>query len=184
MIVVIIIAQKMDKIKNILICIMALLITGCYFKVAEKERHEIPAGFIGEVIIFFDQEIGKIKEYDKDYRIYKIDNDGILVTQFEFNEGSVNDIIKDNLFFYNDSSKVMRPLTALYNGIDTPLLDSNDIVVFQTKTGVYGGASFQAYYIDTLKNVKTSKYQIANYSEEMARWYKIYKEKGIKPLNK
>lgn len=70
----------MDRNRNFIAAFtLVILGMGCYFKSAEKERHVIPQGFIGEVIIFFDQQNGKEKEYDPlHHRIYLINNDGIL----------------------------------------------------------------------------------------------------------
>src|SRR5687767_1606837 len=57
---------------------------------ARPEIYLIPEGFRGPIYVVFDQERGHAKEYDGLRRIYRIPQTGVLFTQFERNEGILN----------------------------------------------------------------------------------------------
>src|ERR1700752_1549026 len=82
--------------------------SSCYQK-AEPETYLIPSNYIGEVNIFFNQsgvpmkyenehnkdtiytsQIGKPIKYENGRRVYEIPDNGILLTQFEKNDGFID----------------------------------------------------------------------------------------------
>ncbi len=56
----------------------------------EPETFLIPKHYKGEVRIIFNQNCGEKIEYEDKNRIYHIPNDGILLTQFEDEQGFIN----------------------------------------------------------------------------------------------
>ncbi len=70
----------------------------------EKEVHLIPFGHIGKVEIVYNQKDGVPVEYDdKRRRIYRIPDNGVLLTQFSPNSGGVS--LDDIEFYYVDSTR-------------------------------------------------------------------------------
>lgn len=56
----------------------------------EPETFLIPNNYKGEVRIIFNQKCGEKTEYEDKNRVYHIPNDGILLTQFEDEQGFIN----------------------------------------------------------------------------------------------
>jgi hypothetical protein len=79
----------MKAVMGIYLMTLMQLVTGCNQK-AEPETYLIPANFTGKVNILFNKEGGARKEYDEKRRLYKIPSDGILVTQFNVNDGFID----------------------------------------------------------------------------------------------
>lgn len=108
--------------KYILTSFFGLLFNSCNIK-GYDEIYLIPKGYVGEVIIVFNQK-GKTKvEIKDDIVIYTIPNDGILLTEYTENGSYVNDI-----YFYVDSLGNKSRLKRFYKEFE-----GNDL-------GIYGGA--------------------------------------------
>lgn len=72
------------------IAVILILATGMILNMQSKnedEIHLLPEGYIGLVVILFNQESGAEKEYEGESRLYRIPANGILKTQFEPNDG-------------------------------------------------------------------------------------------------
>lgn len=54
---------------------------------AEPERYVVRTGYAGWVVIVFDRPQGQAPEYDGSRRVYRVPENGILVTQFSSNDG-------------------------------------------------------------------------------------------------
>lgn len=76
----------------------------------EPEKHLIPKGFTGPVIIIYDQKDGKPEKYEDDFRIYEIPADGVLRTQFKHPKGF---IAPGKLLYYYVDVDGRRQLTYL-----------------------------------------------------------------------
>ena len=93
-------------IQNVACCLVFLLtLTGCAQQGDDTIRL-IPEGYMGTVLIIFNQEDGTPKEYDNGKRIYRIPENGILKTQFEPNYGS-----QKNQFFYENDIGERKEIT-------------------------------------------------------------------------
>jgi hypothetical protein len=70
---------------KILILIIFAFTVSC--SLGEDETYIIPTNYTGPVIVLFNQSTGKPEKYNNGKRIYEIDKNGILKTQFVFQEG-------------------------------------------------------------------------------------------------
>ncbi|QMU65411.1 MAG: hypothetical protein GKR88_14710 [Flavobacteriaceae bacterium] len=59
----------------------------CTYRKAEDIIRLIPEGYIGPVLVVFDQKNGEPKEYEDGKRVYRIPKSGVLKTQFGSNYG-------------------------------------------------------------------------------------------------
>ena len=132
--------------------IFTLVFTSCV-QYAEKEKHLIPDGYVGLVVIFFDQKDGTPKEYENGFRVYRIPSNGILKTQFSPNPGfsKVNDIA----FVYKSKDGNEAPIPEY---IKTSSADS--ISIFNGKETSINKYRIEEYIVD--KYVNRSKYYIIN----------------------
>ena len=72
------------------IALFSILLTfgmiGCNFA-GEQEMIVVPRNFKGYIIVFLDQKDGKPMKYSGSKRVYEVPQNGILKTQFKYNEG-------------------------------------------------------------------------------------------------
>jgi len=80
-----------------------------YTSSTDDEIHLLPKGFTGIVVIRFNAENGKEKQYEDGKRVYEIPANGILDTKFEYNEGVAN----FPEFYYLDKGKRI-PIPSKY----------------------------------------------------------------------
>ncbi|MEZ5039260.1 MAG: hypothetical protein R2828_05195 [Saprospiraceae bacterium] len=122
-------------------------ILGCSSTKVEPEIHLIPQGYKGLVIIDFGIINGTPPEYEGDFRIYKIPENGKLKTQFQSNLG-VKPRDK-NLFFQINPNGQRIPLTHFSDNDLSPetMVVSNVYVV---------GNSYH-YFIDELQKIDQYK---------------------------
>ncbi len=74
-----------NSLLKILISIITISTASCRF--AEDETYILPNNYTGPVIILFNQSNGKSEKYNNGKRIYEVNKNGILKTQFKFQEG-------------------------------------------------------------------------------------------------
>lgn len=100
-----------------------------FFYFGEKVKILIPKGYIGPVIITFDCSQGEKKEYENDWRILKIKNNGMLKTQFSYD---MKNMMKDSkqYFFYSEQD---NDLISIKNSFWTNI-HSDEISVFADRT--------------------------------------------------
>jgi hypothetical protein len=72
-----------------------IIIPACIFfwkqiNTIEPEIFLIPNSYKGKVRIIFNQNCGEPKKYEGERRVFKIPNDGILLTQFKDEQGFIN----------------------------------------------------------------------------------------------
>ena len=90
----------MNNIKKLKYFVILICVCSCAQQKAEDTVRLIPEGYIGSVLVIFNQENGEPKEYEEGKRIYRIPENGVLKTQFEPNYGMQN-----HQFFYVDKKR-------------------------------------------------------------------------------
>ncbi len=120
----------------------------------EGEIYLIPKGYKGYVFIFYNQKDGTPKEYNKNsFRIYRINNKGILKTQFDVNKG---DILLANIkFYYGDSIHESGELKCHWTGNEP----KDSFAIFSSKDGSVGNLFWSNFIIDSASNL--NKYDFA-----------------------
>src|SRR5262245_15069626 len=76
----------MNRLRFVVFIALATL-TSCSRNPAEPEVHLIPAGYVGEVTIVFHIASGEIPAREGAARLYRIPENGILLTQAAMNIG-------------------------------------------------------------------------------------------------
>jgi hypothetical protein len=112
----------------------------------ESELYIIPYGFKGKVNILFNQSKGEKPKYENNFRIYEIPSNGILLSQFKFQDG-----FNKRLYFSLDSLGNRIPLQVIK---DEKGVKNNMFGVYRDgTTGVYGDSNdsksivYQEFYI-------------------------------------
>lgn len=132
-----------------LLCLNAINCT----KMAEKEIHYIPKGFIGRVYIFFDIPHGSATYSGKE-RVYNISSSGQSFSSLKANDGFLKD--GDRSFYCGDENAKDK-ITFLPEIDDENLKRrSNEVCVFNLIVGQSHGISYLSYCVDTLK--KSTRY--------------------------
>lgn len=96
----------MNKLTFFTLIVLCSLFMSC--NKSEPEIHLLENGFRGRVIIFFDQPNGEPKKYEDGARIYEVPENGILRTQFSFNDGFSKH--SELEFFYIDDEGIRTPI--------------------------------------------------------------------------
>jgi len=106
-----------------------LLFSGCKeSQECEREIYLIPEGFRGKIMVFFDQEDGQKKHYEKESRLYRIPASGFIKSQFPKNGGCMSD--GRIQFYYEDSLGMRSPLDYFLNIDLDNLPEDRDYVLF------------------------------------------------------
>lgn len=79
-----------------------------YFTRPEKETYLIPEGYVGTVLVIFNQPDGEKPEYEDGRRIYRIPQTGVLFTQLKDEQGIIN-----QEYFYISPNGQRRKLGVL-----------------------------------------------------------------------
>lgn len=161
-------AFVMSLLRSIPILFFAVLF-GCQNH--DREVHLIPNGYIGKVQIIYDIPEGMPIEYDdRGWRVYRIPENGVLLSQFSPNPGGFR--LDDREFFYVDNQKKTK--IDWFTGIDPRYRDiEKSIKMYPDLVCVYGitltsgrlriskdpdryATHSLIYFVDSLKNI--SKY--------------------------
>ncbi len=152
----------------------SLLFMSCVKK-SEKQIYILPQGYIGKVILFFDQADGKAKEYEGDFRVYKVNPNGILKTAFPPNDGELKDPDKNCMFYYIDSAGKRFQLAVRWAENEKIKVDS--IQVHSYIRGTYGDdLEYESFEIGQY-NRRGKKTE--NSIEEDNAWRKLLKENSV-----
>ena len=129
---------------KILLPFLLLIFTSC-FNTKTPETYLIPDGYQGKITVVYEQDKGRDEEFEGDRRLYRIDTNGILITKFKSEDGTINEdyyyiksdgarkkISIDSSMFWRDSSKIKSYLVRNY--------DSTLIRYFGV-AGRYGGGT-------------------------------------------
>jgi hypothetical protein len=126
----------------------------CFQNNAQQETFLIPEGLTGKVTIFYSQKNGAAPKFKNKRRIYEILNDATLLTQFESNDGWV-----DQEYYYVDKHGNQRRIfidsTRIY--FDKPELAKtfkqahikDTLIMLFGIAGKSGANKFQQFYIGT-----------------------------------
>jgi hypothetical protein len=114
---------------KILFPFFLLTLCGC-FDNKTPETYLIPDGFQGKITIVYEQKNGRSEEFEGNRRLYRVDSNGILITKFKSEDGTLNEeyyYIKsdgsrqrvniDSTIFWQDSSKIKTYSTKNYDSI-------------------------------------------------------------------
>lgn len=158
---------------------------GSYLTRPEKETYLIPEGYVGTVLVIFNQPDGEKSEYEDGRRIYRIPETGVLFTQLKDEQGIINQeyyyvspdgqrrklgvldtrdfneewtTVKNSHEPPRDSLAVFNPGTmGTMGGSD----DKNNKVFLQLSVGTYNDIKnlqdFSNDYIDSLQNANRKK---------------------------
>lgn len=148
--------EYFEKLKAIFVSILLYMLSACNSMTPEK--HLIPEGFTGRVVIFYGRKDGQ-KEKEGKFRLYRVPNDGIVKTKYSLNKGWINDSI-DMAFFYVNNKNYQSKI-EFSNGSNSHKFDSNDVIVHDygiVGTGEFGDFEYVTFYeVDTFKNMIYNK---------------------------
>ncbi len=132
-------------------------------KTCEPETFLIPNNYKGEVRIIFNQKCGEKPEYEGKNRVYYIPNDGILLTQFEDEQGFIN----QNFFIVENGKRkeVQQLMVQDFNEEWTLEKNSNEpprnkIAIFHAGRTYSDGSS--SFYICTYNELKEFEFKYKN----------------------
>ena len=131
-----------------------LAFIGC--SAGEEEIYLLPKGYVGVVYIIFEQKTGKQPKYADGARVYEIPADGVLKTQFGFNDGWL-DIPK---FYYIDGQKRI-PIFYQIENKDIKV-DTLQVCCIQTGNSYKGSneaVQYERFFIGTKQQID-SVYEI------------------------
>lgn len=98
----------------IILAMIEFSILGCN-KTSYDEIYYIPKGFIGIAIIIYDQKDGDACEYDGRHRIYKIPENGLLLTKIKTNSGVISSSKSRRYYYIEDTGIIVDTLPSPYN---------------------------------------------------------------------
>jgi hypothetical protein len=152
-----------------------------YNSFATPERYLIPEDYRGSVMVIFNQKNGQKKEYEGRRRLYKIPSTGVLFTQFEDEQGwidqdyylvsingqrtklsvlDVRDFKEESTTFVKNPKELLGDSLAIFNpgtiGIIGNSGHADNKVFSQLWVGTYNDTKkgeFTREYIDSLKRV-------------------------------
>jgi len=143
------------KKQGIKFLLIACFFIGCSSIKQDNEKHYIPNGYRGLVMIFYNKPDGEKPFYDKDNaRIFTI-KDGILKTRFLTNRLNFHDAGKMKFYYKSeDGSTRELPYISKKEARNMPVKDSSEIVVFEIRNGLFGkdNTCYTSYEVDTYKH--------------------------------
>lgn len=137
---------------------IVLFMSGCTSK-GEDVIYVLPSGYIGKVIILYDQDSGCGKAYEGSKRLYNITETGVLKTQFavDYNYKLFPEV------YYNENGKRIKiPVVA-----DLAETDTSKVVATLATTGkLYdedGNIEFEysIFYVGTNEQIRKSSEEVA-----------------------
>ncbi len=155
-----------------------IILISCFTNCAQKAEDSIrliPEGYVGPVLIIFNQEDGEPVEYEGDKRMYRIPKNGILKTQFKPNFG-----VQNIRFFYVDAKNKREEIQfVLVHDKDSlsNIENKEGIYVFGERApsqgvgfapeiGKYNTPPTREFYIGNLLNIEGSYRELSNFSNE------------------
>ena len=142
----------------ILLSIVAAILclnSACQQKI--NEIYLIPRGFSGNVAVVFDVKEGEKEVLENGSRVYRIPEDGVLITQ-----ASYNSTFHDEKYFFVDGSGERVPISRTIWGGDKEVqrLGLSDDEVFVRFNGAAGGANhpnYSRHYVGSRKGMDASE---------------------------
>ncbi len=155
-------------IKKIILWIVCLYVLYLWYMIAgfghgcnrkEAEKHIMPDGYVGRVLIVFDDEQGVERTFKNDFRLYQIPASGLLRTQFEQSPGTISADNELKFYYQRNDSLLEIPKLISTADFDRPV-DSNQIYVMEYGLGgirvdfIYEGGGITSYIVDSIKNMR------------------------------
>ncbi len=135
----------MKNIKSLFLVLTFILeLSSCLGRRSEPEIFLIPHNYRGKVNVIFNQLKGQEIIYEGDKRVYKIPEDGILLTKAKPEYGFVK-----HEYYFVDSLGSRTPINILFDNHK----NTNEIGIFRDGTvGTYGNndsqnLKFQEFYV-------------------------------------
>jgi hypothetical protein len=132
-------------------------------KTCEPETFLLPNNYKGEIRIIFNQKCGERIEYEGKNRIYRIPNDGILLTQFEDEQGFIN----QKFFVVENELRIEIPQLMIQDFNEEWTLEKNPnepprnkIAIFHAGRTYSDGSS--SFYICTYDELKEFDFKYDN----------------------
>jgi len=119
-------------------------IIGCAQKKADDTITLIPKGYTGPFVIILNQKNGEQKVYEDGKRLYKIPENGVLITKFEAEFG-----VQTNRYYYVDNSGIREEIKWLNiydRTIDTTKTKENTFVFLEEHLGKGSGFDEKGIY--------------------------------------
>jgi len=145
--------------------LLSLLLSACTERInAEPEIYLIPKGYEGSFYVVFNVLSGKNPMYEGKFRVYRIPENGILLTQSPFNAGRLKST--EIKFFFIDKNKKRIPIKhRIFGAVEDTLANRNDkeIYIFSGATGTQElgrGKLSERCTISTIKFAVGTKQQI------------------------
>ena len=150
------ISKNFKNISNVLqIFIVAIPFLSYYvyaeINSASKDIFLIPNSYRGKVVILYDQKNGAEKEFEGNYRVYKIPTNGILKTKFKVKGNSWN-IGNAKFYFVNGNQRIPIKQYCLY--CDKEKIDTISVQSIPGESGSFsqkvtdGPTKFLSFYVD------------------------------------
>ena len=115
--------------KIIVLCAITALTAGCEPRI-DNEIHLIPAGYVGAVLIVFNDPGGVPEEYENGWRVYRIGANGVLRTRFRLTYG-----VGKGKFFYMEPGGHREEIHSIW--LATEKGDAETIYVYAEVIGTH-----------------------------------------------
>lgn len=136
--------------------LVAFILLGC--NKGERELVIVPKGFIGYILIVYDQIDGEDIQYKDNKRVYKVPANGILKTKFSANPGWIG--IPE--FYYGE----IAPENKISFSLDLGSVPVDSVVAYggiagsvKKKAGEKEVIRFLEYYIGNIEQINHAKEQ-------------------------
>lgn len=149
--------MKNIKLLSMLSILTAMLFMNFACRQKIDEIYLIPRGFSGNIAVVFDVKQGEKVELENGSRVYRIPDDGILVTQ-----ASYNSTPHEEKFFFVEGDGERVPITRVIWGGEEEVrrLGISDDEVFVRYNGAAGGANranYSRHYAGKSKGMAASE---------------------------
>jgi len=127
---------------KILIGLLVLFVAFIYivlnYPKSEPATFLIPNSYRGEILIIFDQPEGKEEEYEGKSRIYRIPENGVLFTKFQYSAGVID---HEYYFIDNSGEKVEIEYRPFMDDRDKYINEPDRVGITRELTDFYGNDS-------------------------------------------
>jgi hypothetical protein len=164
--------------KHLLIFTFASLILFSCNDRAEKEIYVLPKGFIGRVVIFYNQIQGSPIRYKNKHRMYFIPDNGLFTTQFGINDGFHAFNGDDEVFCTDDGNGIYTNLPVRYEEGAPGTPHDTVVQVFRRSDGSRGSVHYTEFFVD--KFVNLNKYFSGTGFDQLKEWEEMEKKAGVK----
>jgi energy-coupling factor transporter transmembrane protein EcfT len=139
-------AKRLKTKWQISIALVPFLTTYIFYSISSPSNDIflIPKGYTGQVIVYYDQAAGQKKEFEGEWRVYKIPSNGQLETQFKLKGNSI--LLSDSKYFYVDSSN--KRLEIKHYCDNCKIKDTLSIQVIFGVLGTDQHGTYQTFSID------------------------------------